>query len=192
MLLLAGCVAWSTKQASVSQDVPYPEHIYRSPTESHYQDGAVAIFCFESPAHAPFTGCAAAHALYQTLLREEVFRRIALEFGDGQEISLARQMEVALLKGYDLVLTGKVLYYFEGTELQPSRVDERIRVLDPRTGELVWYAEAFQVGEPVSDADYVFYRRKGTPAPSAAALMTSNAEKFANFLQSVASPGKGE
>jgi hypothetical protein len=96
-------------------------------------------------------------------------------------------MDLARAKEYDLIIMGEVLYYYEGSNFAPSRVDERIRVVHLPTKETLWYAEASDVVAPILPNDYILLINRGTPAPPANLLLQRNAEKFCRlFLTSFA------
>ena len=78
-----------------------------------------------------------------------------------------------------------MLYYFEGSLQQPSRVDERIKVIDVAKSTTLWYAKAMEVGPPIPDTDHIFTQRCGAQAPTTWALLRRNGEKFSKMLLEV-------
>jgi len=178
VVFVAGFVCFSACSA-----MQLPEHIYKRPSDGLYRDTAVGLFRFSSPEYAPRSGYSAATMLYKELL-ERGLSNVAAEF-DVQDIRLDSIMEIAEKKNYELIITGEVSYYISGGELQESRVDEEIRVIDVPTRETVWYAETVEIGTPVYSADYIFFSTEQKGAPSPAVLMRRNARKFCNMLLSI-------
>ena len=162
--------------------VKLPEHIYKRPSDGLYRNTAVGVFRFSSPEYAPGSGYSAATMFYKELL-ERGFSNVAAEF-DVQDIKLDKIMEIAEKKNYGLIITGKVSYYIYN-ELQESRVDEEIKVIDVLTRETVWYAETVEIGRPVYSADYILFSTEQKKAPSPVVLMYINARKFCNMFLSI-------
>jgi len=129
-------------------------------------------------------GMAATESLYEALLSNTVFVSVKLET-DVSDTSIENLIDVAHSKNYDLVITGDLTYCFEGSLQQPSRVDERIRVIDAAGSTTLWYAKAMEVGTPTPDSDYIFTKRRGAGAPTTWALLRANGEKFCKMLLSV-------
>jgi hypothetical protein len=169
---LAGCAFWHSG---------LPEHVFTTPLQNGYMTSRVAIFKFREPPYARGMGRAASESLYEALLRNNVFQCVTLEVGVSDTrpeslISLARN------KHYDLMITGDLLYYFEGSLHEPSRVDGRIRVIHVHTNKTLWYAKAVDLGPPAPYTDYILFERPGTHAPTAMGLLNRNAEKFTKML----------
>jgi hypothetical protein len=163
-----------------------PERIYVKSLPHEYRKSSVAVFRFKEPRFASGVGKKAAEALYNELLRKDVFSQVATEL-DPACSTLTQMMALARAKRYDLIIVGEVLYYFEGSDFAPSRVDEQIRVVHLSTNETLWYAEASDVAPPILPNDYILVINRGTPAPPASLLLQRNAEKFSRlFLPAVA------
>jgi hypothetical protein len=170
------------KKPGAAEKHALPEHVYTRPTENlRYGDSTVGIFCFDSPSYAHGSGYEAAQLLYRALMRNAVFNKILSEIDRG-ELGLERQLDIAAEAGYDFIITGEVLYYIGGSDLQRSRVDEQVKVIRVSTQIPVWFAEAVGIGEPVHESDLIFFTKKGKPAPPVTDLMAMNAQKFCNML----------
>ncbi len=179
---VAGYFAY--KQCILTERSGLPEQIYISPIQNDYFGSHVGVFQFREPAYARGMGMAATESLYEALLSNTVFVSVKLET-DVSDTSIENLIDVARSKNYDLVITGDLTYYFEGSLQQPSRVDERIRVIDAAGGTTLWYAKAMEVGTPTPETDYIFTKRRGAEAPTAWALLRANGEKFCKMLLSV-------
>lgn len=158
-----------------------PEAVHESPRENIYGSSRVAVFAFVEPSYAPGTGRVAAETICHDLLKKGVFSNVVDEsqrvfFGTASPMDLARS------EAYDLIITGEVLYHFDGTALQASSVSERIRVMHVATNRLLWHATAASAVSPAPSFDYILVKAMGCPAPPTSALLQRNAEKFCNML----------
>jgi len=169
---LVGCALWHGR---------LPEHVFTMPIENPYMTSRVAVFKFREPPYARGMGRAASESLYEVLLRNDVFQSVAFE-GDVSDTRLESLIRAARHKHYDLIITGDLLYYFEGGLHEPSRVDERIRVIHVDTNKTLWYAKAVELGTPAPYTDYIVFERPGVHAPTAMGLLNKNARKFCKML----------
>jgi len=164
-----------------------PERIYQEPTRNAYENARVGIFRFFKPPHQTDVGYDAANSLYQALAQHTIFHTVISELGT-QSPDLAVQLDTARVKGYDLMITGSVDYYLDGTQYQESRVDVAIWAYDVNTAAIVWHAAATARSQPQAGKDYYLYKTKGKIALPAATLIEMNTEKFINmFLLTAAS-----
>jgi hypothetical protein len=168
----------------VAEHSGLPEQIYINPCHNDYFRSHVAVFKFRGPAYAKGMGTAASESLYEALLSNAVFVSVKLET-DVPDLSTDHLMDIARSRNYDIIITGDLLYYFEGSLQQPSRVDERIRVIDVAKSTTLWYAKAMQIGPPIHDTDHIFTQRRGAQAPTTWALLRRNGEKFCKMLLEV-------
>jgi hypothetical protein len=178
-LLTCSCAIGTAPKTGNHAELPM--YSYRNPDANHYKGATVGIFLFESPEAAPDTGYVAADIVYRDLLIREWFPRVIPEFEDYAQDPVY-QMRIAKERGYDLIISGRVDYYFDGSELLGSRVDQLLRVHDVETGEMIWSAKASETGSVIYDADRIFYVERGAAAPSTVALMKANSTKFCNML----------
>ena len=178
--LLAGCAY----QRNVTlPPVGLPEGIISIPRSNHYGAARVAVFSFSAPSNARGKGKVAALFLCQELERKGVFREV-IPLPDINDMTMRNLINHARIKRYDLIIVGELLYYFEGSLLEPSSVKEEIRVIKVRGGkpQTLWYANATETAPPALSTDYIVAQGKGAPAPSTAVLMRRNAEKFCNRI----------
>lgn len=82
-----------------------------------------------------------------------------------------------------MIIRGRVQSFLEGGMLQSSQVDEAMAVYDAASGKMLWYAEAFEAGDPVMDADHIFWSARARRAPSTRMLMERNSRKFSCLLK---------
>lgn len=178
LMLSFGC---TMKRPLETEQVTLIEHIYRHTSLDRMRNARVGVFGFESPINAPMVGFDAANILYHKLLERGVFQQVFPE-SDALNLTIQQQLELAKSRDYDLIITGKVLYYFDGSALEASRVDQQIRIIEVSTGGIFWYAETVEIGETILDSDYLVVEFKGQPAPSALDLMGRNAGKLCSML----------
>ncbi|SPD73917.1 conserved hypothetical protein [uncultured Desulfobacterium sp.] len=159
-----------------------PEETYLCPEANTFSRSNVAVFTFSEPDHAPGTGKVAAEAMFYALLKDEAFSRIYKETQE-EYVGISNCLDVARQKGYQLILTGEVLYYFEGSMSLSSTVKERISVIDVSTRRVIWSALSSTKADPAPMKYYYISSTKGSPARPASELIEKNAEKFCNMLQ---------
>ncbi len=158
-----------------------PECIFASPNSNPYQRAKVGVFSFQNNNFAERTGLDAARAVYHHLLENKVFFCVVDEITPRVK-TRAEILEVAQAKGYDLIITGEVLYYFEGSEFMPSKVKEAILVLHVPTARILWFALAEDVAFHRPCRDFLLFQIPGRTAAPASDLIDKNAEKFCNMI----------
>jgi hypothetical protein len=187
--LPSGCSVSPPKE---QMPIGLPENIYITPPAQDFSGARVGIFPFESPdihlealyIQPPDPGYSAALALYRKLLENHVFQKIGIEpLAETHDMASLRQ--TARERGLDLIITGRVLYLFEGTSQLPSLLDEEIRIIEVATGQILLYAEAREAVPPFIESDLILVRIQGQNAPTTMALMDRNALKFCNLLDAL-------
>lgn len=179
-IFLAGC---SYQRTVYLKRTGLPEYIYKIPLKNNYISANVGVFNFREPPYARGMGRVAAESVYHQLLIDKIFVSVTHE-ADVKDLRLENLMQIAHDRGYDLIITGDLLYYFEGGLHQPSRVDQRIRVMDVEKNAILWYAKATDIGPCAPDTDYAVVKGRGAPAPTTRTLFKRNADKFALMLLS--------
>ena len=180
ILLLTGCVY---QRKVVLPPAGLPEEIFSIPQSNNISDARVGVFLFSEPTYAPGKVRTAAQLLCQELEQKGVFSSVLI-LPDFLDIALPEMIDVARMKRCDLIITGELFYYFDGSDLAPSRVGEEIRVIKVRRGKqlTLWHAKATKIAAPAFSTDYIIVHGKGAPASSTTVLMKSTAEEFCNML----------
>ena len=183
--VLFGC-AYPQQQSVTAPGLP--EEITMTPLEGASERPRVCVLAFTSPGFAPDMGRFAAVLLNRELLKKGISSEIRPNAPADPWGSPANHG--GLSDACDRIITGDLLYYFEGGELLPSRVDQQIRVVDVRQpfARILWEARATEVSDPVYPRDWIILQGSGAAALPAAELLRRNAEKFANMI-SMAAPG---
>ena len=177
-LVFIGC----TYQQHVAHSPPgLPEQIYKISDTNDYKQAKVGVFGFLEPKYAPGVGKAAAESVYYALLQNNVFSNVTNEtylMNDGTP----HMLEYARSRGYDLIITGELVYYRDGVSVQRSHVAERIKVIHVPTNETLWDCATVDTVYPVRDTDYIFFIGAAAPPSPAGLLMQRNAQKFCKLL----------
>jgi hypothetical protein len=196
LMIFSGCTfkSWKLHRDSVAHKfVPYSPpwlntrhargsfHIFKKPNINAYNNEQVGIFSFQPPSYAKGVGFLAATALYQRLLKYKIYGEVIPEINKG-DLPLNTQVEIAKIKGYDLIITGKVKYYFDGSMVKQSRVDQQIKVIDIKTEEILWFIEVIEVGKPVYEENCRLFKIRGEEAPSTMELMAVASERLCKVL----------
>jgi hypothetical protein len=184
--LPSGCTVSPPKEQTI---IGLPENIYITLPAKDFSGARVGIFPFESPdlqtdacyIHPPNSGYGAALALYNKLLETRLFPKISIE-PMAETHDMASLRKTARERGLDLMITGRVLYLFDGTSQLPSLLDEEIRIIEVATGQILLYAEAREAVPPFIESDLILIRIQGQNAPPITALMERNALKFCHLL----------
>jgi hypothetical protein len=158
-----------------------PEHVYRIPLENDYLGARVAVFNFREPPYARGMGTVAAASLYHELLTNKVFVTVTHEL-EISDLRLENLLDFAKDNDYDLIITGDLLYFFEGSLHLPSRIDQCIRVIHVKDQKTLWYAKAVDIGPNAPSSDYYVAAGKGASAPTTRTLFARNANKFSKML----------
>ncbi len=169
----------------------FPENIYVLPEVNSYGSSTVGIFRFIEPPNLHGAGTQAAETVYNELLKNRIFSRITSET-DYLPQNLKKILRFAKKKGYDLIITGEIFYYFDGSSSMPVHVAESIRVVHVLSGSTVWYAKAIDKAPPVYSSDYIFFKLKGASAPPASLLFERNAKKFCSMIKNMPAQVEGD
>jgi hypothetical protein len=181
VVLLAGC---SYQRKVALAPVGQPEGIFSVPRSNNYGAARVGVFAFSEPSYAEGKGKVASQFLCEELDQKGVFAEV-IPMPDIRDMTMRNLINAARIKRYDLMITGELLYLFEGSLLEPSSVTEEIRVVKVRGGkpQTLWHAKATETAPPALSTDYIVAQGKGASAPSTAVLMKRNAEKFCNMIR---------
>ena len=178
--LLLGC---AHQNKGVLPPVSLPNEIFSIPGTNSYGTARVGVFAFAGPDYARDMGPIASQILCNELQKTRAFREVISQPAI-LNMTIGNLINVARIKRYDLIITGRLLHYFEGSALEASSVIEEIRVIRVRGGKpgILWHAKTSETGSPVPSRDFIFFLSDGKPAPSPATLMRISAEKFCKMI----------
>lgn len=176
---MSGC-AYPQQQALTAPGLP--EKIQTVPPAGYSLTPLVCVLGFTSPDTAPGMGGFAAVLLHRELLKQGIPSEIRPGGLSGEACSGPVRSDLCDTCGQ--VITGALRYYFEGSELLPSRVDQEIRMTDMRSSlpRVLWEAAATETSDPIAANDWIIVQTTGAAAVPAAELMRRNAEKFVNMI----------
>jgi hypothetical protein len=157
------------------------------PVHHFFHQYHVGVFSFTEPDYAKGMGQIAAQYVAQSLRSKGIFNRVTteLEITDFAEHHL---INIARMKQYDIIISGDLTYYFEGSDTMASRVDEQAKIIMVSDTEItpLWYAKTTEVVHPKQSKDLIFFYGKGAKAPSSMGLLQRNADKIGNLFQTIA------
>jgi len=190
VLLCTGC----TYQRHVTLNpVGLPETYFalsshmQLPVHHFFHQYHVGVFSFSEPDYAKGMGQIAAQYVAQSLRSKGIFNRVTAEL-DITDLAEHHLINIARMKQYDIIISGDLTYYFEGSDTMSSRVDEQAKIIMVSDTEItpLWYAKTSEVVDPKQSKDLIFFYGKSAKAPSSMGLLQRNADKIGNLFQRIA------
>lgn len=166
-------------------DVGLPRAVYVAPEQNVYFGARTVIQVFASPSYAKEVGKFAARSLSRQLLQENVFSSVRLE-SEQDRFSIREWRHILGQEDCDLLITGKVVFFLEGSSQQPSKAVIESKAYEMAGGSLhlVWHMQAEEVSEPSSAKDLYIFRLPPVPALSGQELIKRCTAQFTQaFLQ---------
>jgi hypothetical protein len=179
-IFAAGC---TYQRRHSFKPVGLPEEVYISASIGNYYTPDIAVFSFRSDGYTPQVGQKASRLLCSQMLKCGVNANIV--FTDTADAATSDELaRFAWKNKYDYIVTGDVLYFFNGGNATDSRVEQEIKIysVSGRELQVVGYAKAVETVAPKSEADLYLVTARGASAPSAEILLERNAEKFARLM----------
>lgn len=187
LLLAPGCTSKYMPEFLEKDSPPAPTE-EQAQTESPAIEPSpfrVCVFRFTEPAGHYNVGYTAANSFYRALEKHRLFLEVIPEL-DVPGISLGHQLNRGREKGCDLIFTGSVRLYLDGTQYQESRVMIEANAYQVETGENIWHATATEADQPILPRDYYVYETKGKEPKPALELIDIINEKFMEMLRDAA------
>ena len=186
-VLISSCVSQQIKLNFCENNLP--ENIYVQPYKKSFSGSRACILRFSEPTeinksqNADLIGKMCAQYFYQELARTSFFSSITLDL-TNQALCESDFIKIAKSNNCDIIITGDLLYYFEGSALSPSQVEQEIHVFSVSESglETLWHAKAIEIAHPDISKDYIFFKTQGTQALPAMELVKKNAKKFCNLF----------
>lgn len=176
---VTGCIASRLHEQSSRSVQSGMEVFVQSSIEYHLMDTAV-VFPFSSPPEWENTIGAMTSAFQARLVQRQPFREIkALPYSvksDAEALWFARN------EGCSLAVIPSTLYRMDGTGAMPTKVVIRTRILDARSGNVLWDVKQEAISEPGADVDLTWTTISGQPAQRCYVLVDRLASQFADFL----------
>jgi len=174
-----GCIYTQLKAVSDRAVEIKMEVIVHSEIGPHMMDN-ICIFPFNSPPEMANASCSLTSAFQARLTQRRPFREAMIMRhavnSDAEALWYARS------EGCALAMCPTLLYMMDGTGAMPTELDIRIRILDARTGKVVWDVKQCAQSQPGADIDLNWNTVVGQPAQRCQVMADSLALKFAKFL----------
>jgi hypothetical protein len=155
------------------------EVIVHSEIGPHTMDN-LCIFPFSAPPEMADASCSLTSAFQARLTQKRPFREAAIVRhevkSDDEALWYARS------EGYALAMRPVLLYMMDGTGAMPTKLDIRTRILDARTGKVLWDVKQCALSEPGPDIDLTWNTVVGQPAQRCQVMADDLACQFAQFL----------
>jgi len=174
-----GCMATQLKAGSNRPVQAKMDVFVHSEIGPHMMD-RICILTFSAPpemadAAFPLTAAFQARLLQRRPFRDVVLERHAVK-SDAEALWYARSA------GCELALAPVLIYMMDGTGGVPTELDIRIRILDTRTGKVLWDVKQCAQSEPGADIDLFWNTIVGQPAQRVRPMADYLAQQFADFL----------
>lgn len=157
------------------------EVIVQSAIERRLMD-SIGVFPFGAPPETETAGMSekATAAFQLQLVRKRPFREVRQI--DRPVKSDTEALWYGRTEGCDLVMVPTILYVMDGSGALPTRVGTRTRILDARTGFVLWDIKQTALSEPGPDVDLTWNTISGEPAQRFPELAEALARNFTDFL----------
>jgi hypothetical protein len=147
--------------------------------EQHAMD-SICLLPFISPPEMALASSSLTTAFGSYLTQRRLFREVRVLSdqvnSDSDAIWRARR------EGCALVMRPCLVYMMDGTGALPTELVVRTRILDSRTGAVLWDVKQRGISEPGSDVDLTWNTLKGDPAQRCSVLANCLARRFAEYL----------
>ena len=175
----AGCVSPEIKATS-AQPVDASMDIFsQALIEQHAMD-ALCVLAFSTPPEMAAASAYLTNAFQSRLVQRHVFRQIKVLPYEAKSDSEA--IWYARYEGCSLVMRPALIYMMDGTGGMPTELVVRTRILDARTGEVLWDVKQQGISEPGPGIDVAWSSIEGEPAQRCHVLADCLAQKFAQYL----------
>ncbi len=174
-----GCIATQLKATSKRPVDASMEIFVHAMIEQHTME-SVCIFPFVSPPEMAAASGSLTSAFQRRLVQRGPFREIR---GLPYEVkSDSEALWYARSEGCTLAMRPLLLYMMDGTGNMPTELAVRIRILDARTGEVLWDVKQTARSEPGRDIDLTWNTITGEPAQRCSVMADCLARRFAGYL----------
>jgi hypothetical protein len=180
-LLVAGAGCGSTLRSHLPQaTTDDTAEIYLQPAFGMPQHANLAVLPFKAPPYAVDAANVVTEAYYQEILRTGGFRQVTLvrELPPAQRHLPPWQV----LKDFDLVLQGEVVYVLSGTGSSPTQLQVEIRMVDVSRGTMAWYLRQQCVSRPGQEVDLIWSTVPAQPATAYQNMAIILARKFVQII----------
>jgi len=175
----AGCIA-TRMSAGSTRPVDSCMEVYSQASIWQHMMDNICIFPFIAPPEMADASVGLTSAFTAKLVQRRPFPQIrALTYevkSDSEALWYARN------EGFTLLMLPELVYMMDGTGAMPTELVVRIRILDARTGGVLWDVKQEAKSEPGCDIDLTWNTATGEPAQRCSVLGDCLAQKFAEYL----------
>ena len=184
VLLLAicsngGCLATRLKATS-SRPVDASMEVFAHASIGQHSMDSVCLFPFITTPEMAAASASLTSAFQTRLAQRGPFREVrTLPYevkSDSEALWYARN------EGCTLVMRPSLLYMMDGTGAMPTELVLRTRILDARTGQVLWDLKQKARSEPGPDIDLTWNTFTGEPAQRCRVMADCLAQRFAEYL----------
>lgn len=171
------------KISASSSDAGLPKAVYCTPEQNIYYGARAVIQVFGQPFYLEGVGKYAARGLSRQLSEQSVFQNVRLET-EANSYATQELKDILAQEDCDLLITGHVLFFLEGSTQQPSQVAIEAKVYEKADDSLhlLWHLHAEEVSEPRAAKDLYLFRLPPVPALSGQELINKCTAQFVNAL----------
>jgi hypothetical protein len=175
----AGCISYQAKVGSTQPISASMEIFVQASVEQHAME-SLCLFPFDSPPEAAAAASGLTTSFEARLLQRRPFREVRQAPGEARSDSEA--LWYARQEGCSLAMRSQLLYIMDGTGAMPTEIVLRTRILDARTGGVLWDIKQHGWSNPGCDVDLVWHTIAGEPAQRCHVVANCLAERFADYL----------
>ena len=174
-----GCLA-SQMRATSNRPVDASMTVFaRASIEQHTMD-SVCLFPFTSPPEMAAASQWLTAAFQTRLVQRRPFREVRTPpyevKSDSEALCYARN------EGCTIAMCPSLLYMMDGTGAMTTELVVRTRILDARTGQVLWDLKQNARSQPGHDIDLTWNTITGEPAQRCLVIADCLAQRFAEYL----------
>jgi hypothetical protein len=147
--------------------------------QQHTMDN-ICIFPFASPPEMAEASASLTIAFQSRLVQRHPFREVRVLQHEVK--SDAEALWYARNAGYTLLMRPFLLYMMDGTGNMPTELVVRTRILDVRSGDVLWDVKQTARSEPGPDIDLTWNTITGERAQRCHVMADCLAQRFAGYL----------
>jgi hypothetical protein len=175
----SGCIATQLTETS-SRPVEAGMQVFVNAAIVQHTMDRLCIFPFSAPPEMAAASDPLTSTFQARLVQRGPFREVkTLPYevkSDSEALWYARS------EGCELAMVPSLLYMMDGTGGMPTKLVIRSRILDARTGRVLWDVKQNAYSEPGYDVDLAWNTIEGEPAQRCRVIADCLAQRFTGFL----------
>jgi hypothetical protein len=176
---LAGCMSQMRAESARPVRCKPIEAFVKSDGLS-YGAARIGVFYAREPDHAVGISREVTSMYADELVKSGVFsqvKRIPYTAWTAEEVIWWGRQE-----GCDLAMEPEIVYLLTGSGTMPTKLGVRVRIIDTRTGGVLWDLQQWAYSEPGKDVDLFWHTVSGQSAQRHGALAKALAEQLPRYL----------